>query len=397
MGTVESVTSRSLTRMSPEAFDRLLAIGLTVLLGVALGVAGWNDRHEGIAATEYLKGVAQLVACLSLWFRRRHAVSVAVFCTLLSIPEQVVALPFATYAVALFVEDRRRVFAIVVPISIVWARPWDFTTTGDMIATALLALAPALYGLYTASRRRLIAALAERAERAEREQELRAEQARSEERARLAGEMHDVVTHRVSLMVLQAGALRTRTSDGETREGLEDLRLVGCQALEELRNLVTILRTEDRFGSARTAEPTELDLSRLVAESRAAGVAVDLDVEGGPPLASPVVVRTAYRIVQESLTNVHKHAPGAQVDVRVRHADGWLRVTVVNTAPTGPYEISFAGEGTGLTGLRQRVEMVDGALRAGPTGDGGFEVAADLPLGLPAGEAASGAASAGAK
>lgn len=398
MGTVDRVTDRPFaTRMTPEGFDRLLATVLTVLLAAGLGIAWWSDRHEQIEAMEYVKAATQLTGTMSLWFRRRHPVAVVVLCTALSIPEQVVALPFATYAVALFVEDRRRVYTIVLPVAILWARPWDFTSTSDMIATALLALAPALYGLYTASRRRLIAALAERAERAEREQELRAEQARSEERARLAGEMHDVVTHRVSLMVLQAGALRTRTSDDETREGLESLRLVGCEALEELRDLVTILRTEDKFGSALTAEPTALDLSSLVAESRAAGVEVDLDAEGDPPVASPVVVRTAYRIVQESLTNVHKHAPGARVSVRVRHSDGWLRLNVANTPPTGPYEISVAGEGTGLTGLRQRVEMVDGALRASPTGDGGFEVAADLPLGLPAGETSSGAASAGAK
>ncbi|MDI2132019.1 sensor histidine kinase [Yinghuangia seranimata] len=369
----------------PVVFDRIFAGGFTVLIVAALAWAGWTERHEGIAATEWIKAAMQIASTVALFWRRAHPIAVGLACGLLSLPEQAVATPFAMYAVGRYVEDRTKVWFVVVPVSVVWAQPWAMPSTGDRIGNILIGLAPALYGLYVASRNRLIAALAERAERAEREQELRAEQARSEERERLAGEMHDVVTHRVSLMVLQAGALRTRAPDQAVRDAAEDLRLVGCQALEELRNLVTILRNEDRFGTSAAAEPAELDLSRLVAESRTAGVDVRLSLEGAMPPASPVVVRTAYRIVQESLTNVHKHAPGASVGIHVRHSEGWLRIQVVNTAATGPCELVFPGEGTGLTGLRQRVEMVKGSLRAGPTGDGGFAVAADLPVATAAG------------
>lgn len=374
--------------LRPRTFDRVFALGFLLLVVVVLGIAAWVDRDEHIAGTEYVKAATQLLSVFLLLWRRSHPIPVAVACGLLSIPEQAVAMPWALYAVGAFTDNRRRVWAAVVPLSILWARPWDLPTVTDQIGNILIGLAPALYGLYVASRRRLIAALEERAERAEREQELRAEHARSEERARLAGEMHDVVTHRVSLMVLQAGALRALAPDAGTRQAAEELRLVGCQAMEELRNLVAILRSEDSVGSAVDDQPRALDLGTLVADSRSAGVDVALDADP-VPAASPVVVRTAYRIVQESLTNVHKHAPGARVDVVVRHRDGWLRLEVRNTRPTGPCELVFPGEGTGLRGLRQRVEMVNGSLRAGPTGDGGFAVWADLPTGAPV-ESASG-------
>ncbi|UGQ11671.1 histidine kinase [Yinghuangia sp. ASG 101] len=384
--------------LSPRTFDRVFALGFLFLVAVAFGIAAWVDRDEHIAGMEYVKAVTQLLSVFLLVWRRTHPIAVAVGCGLLSVPEQAVAMPWALYAVGAFTENRRAVWASVVPLSVLWARPWDLVTASDQIGNVLIGLAPALYGLYVASRRRLIAALEERAERAEREQELRAENARSEERARLAGEMHDVVTHRVSLMVLQAGALRTLAPDAGTRRAAEDLRLVGCQAMEELRNLVTILRSEDSFGSALDDRPCVLDLTTLVAESRAAGVEVALDADAVPP-ASPVVVRTAYRVVQESLTNVHKHAPGARVAVELRDGDGRLRLEVRNTRPTGPGEMVFPGEGTGLLGLRRRVETVGGTLRAGPTGDGGFAVAADLPTGTPveSGTATGGGATGSAK
>nr|WP_260408616.1 histidine kinase [Planomonospora venezuelensis] len=216
-----------------------------------------------------------------------------------------------------------------------------------------------------------------------------AEQARLEERARLAGEMHDVVTHRVSLMVLRAGALRTVARDEEVRAAVEELRQVGCQALEELRDLVGVLRSEDRFGSARTAEPVVLDLSGLVAESRAAGVEAGLACEGEPVPAPPVVARTAYRVVQEALTNVHKHAPGSEVTVTVSYAGDALGVAVRNTAAARGGGIALGGGGTGLSGLRQRVELLRGRLEAGATEEGGFAVTAVLPTG-PGEDAADG-------
>ncbi|MGR6997735.1 sensor histidine kinase [Yinghuangia aomiensis] len=287
-----------------------------------------------------------------------------------------------------------RFWAAVVPLSILWARPWDLPTVTDQIGNILIGLAPALCGLCVASRRRLIAALEERAVSAP---NARAGVNSAPNTRPLRGtrplspaEMHDVVTHRVSLMVLQAGALRALAP--RRRHAGRQPRNSASSAARPWRNSATSSRScAARTASDRHAgsdQPRALDLGTLVADSRGAGVDVELDADP-VPAAPPVVVRTAYRIVQESLTNVHKHAPGARVDVVLRHRDRWLRLEVRNTRPTGPCELVFPGEGTGLRGLRQRVEMVNGSLRAGPTGDGRFAVWADLPTGAPV-ESASG-------
>jgi signal transduction histidine kinase len=246
-----------------------------------------------------------------------------------------------------------------------------------------------LLALYFGARRRLVQALTERAERAERERYLLAEHARAEERARLAGEMHDVVTHRVSLMVLQAGALRMTAADEATRQAAEELRAAGCQALDELRDLVGILRT----GPEEDETPSTRDFAALIAESTAVGTPAELVEEGDPALASPVVGRTVYRIVREALTNVRKHASGARVLVRVSYDPSRVRVEVRNTPPTGQNGSAVAdtglagtGSGLGIASLRQRIELVHGTLRAGPAPDGGFCVEATLPAYVPTAE-----------
>ena len=140
--------------------------------------------------------------------------------------------------------------------------------------------------------------------------------------------MHDVVTHRVSLMVLQAGALGITATDEATRQAAEELRAAGVQALDELRDLVGILRTAPEDDRA----PATSGLAELVAESTAVGTPAELVEQGDPALASPVVGRTAYRIVREALTNVRKHAPGAHVIVRVSYGESQVRLSVRNTA-----------------------------------------------------------------
>ena len=243
----------------------------------------------------------------------------------------------------------------------------------------------------------MVQSLKERAERAERERYLLAEQARTEERARLAGEMHDVVTHRVSLMVLQAGALRMTAPDEATRQAAEELRAAGCQALDELRDLVGILRTAPDGGEV----PSTPGLAALVAESVKVGTPAELIEDGDPELASPVVGRTVYRIVRESLTNVRKHAPGTRVTVRVSYGPSQLRLTVRNTPPgqavdasgqaTDASRLAGTGSGLGIVQLRQRVELVHGTLRAGPAQDGGFCVQATLPAYVPTAESVASA------
>ncbi|MFF4239982.1 sensor histidine kinase [Actinomadura geliboluensis] len=312
--------------------------------------------------------------------------------------------PFAAYAVMAFPASGRPawtrwppVVALVVLVSLtpeVLPREslheiagQDTGTGGVMISRSLFAvIAGALLGMYVQQRRRVVQGLQERAERAEHEQFLLAEQARAEERARLAAEMHDVVAHRVTLMVLQAGVLRVHAPDEATRQAAEELRATGCQALEELRDVIGLLRRAMDGDDADDDDHAPLpDLSALISESNSVGVATELVEVGDAPLASPVVGRTAYRIVQEALTNVRKHAPGAQARVEVRYRADGVRLRVRNSPPTAPPDADLvnSGSGTGLEGLRQRVELIGGAFASGGEPGGGFAVEVSLPAYIP--------------
>jgi signal transduction histidine kinase len=283
--------------------------------------------------------------------------------------------------------DRRTVLWLAGILTVVAARPWvpSWSTTPFAVLSTTL---PALLSLYFEARRQLLQSLRDRAERAEREQHLLAEQARAEERRRLAGEMHDVVTHRLSLMVLHAGALGVTSADAGVRTAAEDIRREGARALDELRDLVGVLRNGAEAG-ARTLSPEEPgDPARLVEESRSVGVATEFAVDGDPAQVSPTVARTAYRLVQEALTNVRKHAPGASATVSLRYHRGGLDVSVASTAAAHPPDPALAGSGSGsgLAGLRQRVELVGGRFDAGPAPGGGFRVGAILPAYVPTAE-----------
>jgi signal transduction histidine kinase len=378
------------------AFFVLLDTG-TTLVG-----ASWWPAHPGSLAWAMLG--LQAVACASLVVRRRAPVTVvavlAAFTLALSLliwpagaltpanPGNVWA-PFATilaaYGPFFYGRNRRLAYLALAVLVVVIARPWQPSVTVITIAVLRTALGP-LLALYFDARRRMVQALTERAERAEREQHLLAEQARTEERARLAGEMHDVVTHRVSLMVLQAGALRMTAPDDATRRAAEELRAAGCQALDELRDLVGILRAAPEGDEA----PSTPEFAALVAESTAVGTPAELIEEGDRSLASPVVGRTAYRVVREALTNVRKHAPGARVTVRVCYGASQVRLEIRNTRPPGRDGGALAGTGSGLgiASLRQRIELVHGTLRAGRAPDGGFCLQATLPAYVPTADSA---------
>lgn len=305
------------------------------------------------------------------------------------------AAPVACYTAAAHVPQRALTWILVVGLSVLAARPW--APVGNVVSGAVLMTdVAALIGLYFGVRRRLEHELRDRAERAEREQQMMADRARSEERARLAAEMHDVVTHRVSLMVLQAGALGVTAKDEATKSAAEDLRAAGCQALDELRDLVGVLQGnpgdaehDGPVGSGGTV--SSLDLAHLVDESDAAGASARLVEEGRQERMSPVVARTAYRIVQEALTNVRKHAPGAETVVHVAYGGDRVRLTVRNSRPTQVPDpgLVASGSGSGLAGLRQRVELVGGRFDAAQEGDGGFTVSAILPTYVPTKGAAS--------
>jgi signal transduction histidine kinase len=278
------------------------------------------------------------------------------------------------------VHNRRSTWLLVAVLTVLATRPWDpswLTVSVGLLLTAF----PALLGRYLVARKNLMAGLRERAERTDREQRLLAEQARAEERARLAAEMHDIVTHRVSLMVLQAGAIEVTAADPGTRRAAAGLRDAGMQALDELRELVGV------FGGERTGESPSVgppapraDVRELVDASSAAGVDVRLVCDGDADAVPSAVLRTAHRVVQEALTNVHKYAPGGRVCVDVRYGSAAVTVAVTNTAATADPALGPTGSGSGLRGLRERVVIIGGTLRAGPRPDGGFAVHAELPV-----------------
>ncbi|MFG1867731.1 sensor histidine kinase [Micromonospora arborensis] len=242
-----------------------------------------------------------------------------------------------------------------------------------MLAVCLVGL-PLVFGLWVRARRDTLAALRDRAERLEREQEARADRVRAEERTRIAREMHDVVAHRVSLMVVQAGALEVTALDPATVEAAALIRTTGRQALTDLREVLGVLR---QAGPTVVPERGLDALDELIGESRTAGLRVSRRDEGVAAALPATVGRTAYRVVREALTNVRKHAGDAETVVCLRYLPDGLEVLVRN----GPSEggTTLPGAGQGLLGLRERVELLGGRLEARPV-DGGFLVRALIPL-----------------
>jgi signal transduction histidine kinase len=409
------------------------------------------------------------VSAAALMGRRRHPEAAALVIGAASLLAPSSAVFLIPYAITRHGNRRWWGWAALILMTVAWlvgAHAWKIE---DPYTGPILISASALLGLYVRARHRLVDELRERADRAERERDLRAQQARAEERTRLAADMHDVVTHRINLMVLQAGALEVSSAEPAVRKASRDIREAGVQALAEMRDLVGVLRSDaDQAGSEATdskaavkgaggegasvevgsvraggagvvgteasggelvdtgagsagtsgagtggagtggavaggagtsdggadavmvasVSPGGASLADLVAESAAVGLDVALHESGDAKIAAPTVRRALYRVVQESLTNVHKHAPGSVVRVDVRYAPHRIAVDIRNTAPaaTPAAGLAATGGGNGLAGLTQRVQMLGGQLYAAPSADGGFAVRAQLPAFVPTGE-----------
>jgi signal transduction histidine kinase len=218
----------------------------------------------------------------------------------------------------------------------------------------------------------------ERAARAEREREERARAAVAEERARIARELHDVVGHSVSVMTVQASGVRRllRPDQEREREALLVVERTGREALAEMRRMVGVLRRPEE-APALAPQPSLDHLYRLVEQAREAGLPVDLRIEGEATQLPAGVDLTAYRLVQEGLTNVVKHAQATRAEVLVNYGDGYLEVTVNDN---GQGVGNGDGGGHGLVGMRERVSVYGGELDAGPQTGGGYRLRAKLPL-----------------
>ncbi|GAB3237390.1 histidine kinase [Glycomyces halotolerans] len=234
---------------------------------------------------------------------------------------------------------------------------------------------PATLGYLMRTRSMLYERLDEISEAREHEQRLLTQQALAADRAQLAREMHDVVSHQVSLIAVQAGALQMQAKDGETREAASTIRRLSVRTLEELRHMVRVLRASGIRATELTPQPTIAQIEELVGGS---GIDASLEIDALPEL-DPPVQRAVYRTVQEALTNVRKHAPGATARVRIRSRAEGVEVEVVNAAPTRPV-VELPSSQHGLMGLRQRAELLGGSLDYGAAGDGGWRLTLRVPL-----------------
>ncbi|SDJ45322.1 sensor histidine kinase [Streptomyces indicus] len=250
-------------------------------------------------------------------------------------------------------------------------RTW---TLIQFVYTLATAFAPVLFGQLVQARQDVARKLVEVEEAREHESALYAQTVLARERAQLAREMHDVVSHQVSLIAVQAGALQVAAEDARTRDGARAIRTLSVNTLDELRHMVTLLRASGGSATELTPQPTLADLQQLIANS---GIETALTGEL-PPGISTTAQRTVYRTVQEALTNVRKHAPGARAEVRLWHDARNFGVTVTNTAPTRP-TVPLPSAHHGLVGLRERAELLDGTLTAEPTPEGGFTLALRAP------------------
>jgi signal transduction histidine kinase len=360
-------------------------LGLGVLAGLAIGISSGAPQAHGPPLPVAVTGTVLLAVLVFLFRRSAPLIPFGVSAVLAAIsPAVTTAVLITSYAVGRYVRPWPLRAGAAALGFVAIAQPWAWESVelalGAVAGAAVTVLLPGAVGAWVLTRADLLTALRDRAERAEAERELLAREAIAAERTRIAREMHDAVGHRVSLMVLQAGAIEMATTDRDRVEQLAcQVQVAGRQALDELRQAVGVLRDGEDDGAPLAPQPDLDSLPTLVKEWRAAGMAVELTRPGED--AEPVdgvVSRAAYRIVQEALTNAGKHAPGAPVTVTVERTADELVVRVVNGPGREPARAA-AGGGFGLIGLRERVRTLDGRLRAEPRLDGGFLVEAVLP------------------
>jgi signal transduction histidine kinase len=371
---------------------------IDIAIAAALAITGSAE----VWATSALDGdpralltLAVLAMTLPLAFRRRWPLAVLVvvlfWATVTSAAWDLFdktafgmgVLLVAAYAVAAYRELREA--AIGGAIILGWgaaAMVWDDVPFGDYLFVAIILGGVWAAGRTVRSRRQLAVALADKNVLLEHEQEARAKQAVAEERTRIARELHDVVAHNVSVMVVQAGAERRALGDDRpaTREALEAIEQTGRQALTEMRRLLGMLRKDDD-ELALAPQPSMEHLELLVSQVREAGMPVELEVEGEPEPLPAGVDLSAYRIVQEALTNALKHAGPARALVRVRYGVDELELEILDDGPGPAADATNGAGGHGLIGMRERVSMFGGNLAAGERSGGGYSVHARLPLG----------------
>jgi len=385
--------------LPPLLADGLLALGLGLLsVSSALG-----DRGRG--ANVPTLGLVLLAALVPALFIRRRlpgtslaavaGLQIGVIALGIAPGANFAAELVAPYSVALYGSRRVRLiaaacagFALIVlalPVSSGWDR-------GNSLALLVAGAGAWLVGEVMRNRRAGVADLAERTARLERERDLEAARAAAEERLRIARELHDVVAHNLSVVVVQAqAAQRILDRDVERARGVVvSIERTGREALDEMRRLLGVLRAGEPSGDGEAEgdglfgpQPGLAHLGELVEQLHAAGLPVSLRVEGDERPLEAAVDLSAFRIVQEALTNALRHAGPARAEVVLRYHPRDLELTVSDDGRGGSARFDgrpVPGSGHGLVGMRERVELFGGELAAGPRPGGGYEVRARLPL-----------------
>ncbi|MFJ8113400.1 sensor histidine kinase [Streptomyces sp. NPDC096132] len=353
------------------------------LLDAALVGVSLLDVWAHVDTSEPLRMACALAAAFALLLRRR----LPLLTFLLTLPavlvsDAIFAALAALYTLASLTRHRALLAACAVAFTVSDMTPFpspdlDFSTPSTFVTlsyTAATAAAPVFLGQLVQTRRDLSLRLAEISQARDHERHLTAQTVLAKERTTLAREMHDVVSHQVSLIAVQAGVLQVGSPDAEVRQAAATIRRLSVQTLDELRHMVSVLRTSGGRPTELIPQPSLADLQQLVDNS-------DIEAELQTDLSSslpPPVQRAIYRTVQEALTNVRKHAPGATAAIRIHHKGTTVRVTVTNTAPTRP-ALSLPSANHGLVGLRQRAALLGGTVTCGPTTDGGYQLCLELP------------------
>ena len=380
-------TIRQWLRARPLMTDLAVALACFALAAPVVAAAAYH-QNDSIARYLVLLGVS----CVPLVVRSRWPVPVAVATVAFSViayaltpssgPPPAVA-GFALYAVATRT-DRRTAWrtgfcaAVTLTAAALILRPGvdELPANLGLIAWTFLSVA---VGDAVRSRRELLASAMERAERAERTREEEARRRVTEERMRIARELHDVVAHHITLVNAQAGVAHhlMRTDPEHAYQALERIRDTSRAALDELRATVGLLRNGGEQAAPREPAPGLAGLDDLLDAFRHSGLGVVLERTGEPVALAPITDLTAYRIIQEALTNTHKHAGPATAHVRLGFATDVLRLTVEDDGRgTG----GGTGTGHGMIGMHERARAVGGTLSAGPRPGRGFRIHAELPL-----------------
>jgi signal transduction histidine kinase len=365
----------------------LIAVAVALAL-IALQIQS-NEPEQlpaWLLTTDRLTG---LLGCVALWWRRKFPVQIGIALAAASAFSETVtgAAIVALFTVAIHRSTRATVGVCAVSLAALsfYQLLWPDQTAPPVTVFTVIGLghaATVAWGLSVRHRRALVASLRDRAEAAEVEAQLRAEHSEREARQSLAREMHDVLGHRLSLLSVHAGALayaRTAPPD-DVAQAAEVVRENAHRALQDLREVIGVLRAP----VGELPLPDVEDVLELIDEAREAGTSVELHddagvTRGGQALPD-VQGRTLYRMVQESLTNARKHAPGAPVVVRITgRAGDHVAVEVVNAPSQTRATARPTSSGTGLRGLQERARLVSGRLDHGPTDSGGWQVRLRLP------------------